>query len=304
MDLSVSLGRLTLRNPVLVASGTFGYAREMEGFVDFAKLGGIIPKSVTMLPRAGNPPPRTVETPSGMLNAIGLDNDGLDHFFAHHLPYLRSLPSAIIGNIAGKTADEFPGMAARFTADCGCVALELNLSCPNVSGGTDYATDPDVTRRIVRACRDACPLPLIAKLTPNVTDIVPIARAAAEGGADAVSLINTFVGMAIDWRRKRPVLGNVTGGLSGPAIKPLALRLVWQVAKQKMIPIIGIGGIATIDDVMEFLVAGASAVQLGTVNFYDPTAAMRVVDGLPAALQQLGAGRVSDAVGALDVPRA
>src|SRR5207237_3741523 len=184
-----------------------------------------------------------------------------------------------------------------FPADCGLAALELNLSCPNVAGGTCYATDPALTRRIVWACRDVCPLPLIAKLTPNVTDIVSIAKAAADGGADAVSLINTFVGMAIDWRRKRPVLGNVTGGLSGPAIKPLALRMVWQVAKLKMIPVIGIGGIATLDDVMEFLVAGASAVQLGTVNFYDPTAAIRIVDGLPAALAPLGANSVRDVVG-------
>jgi dihydroorotate dehydrogenase (NAD+) catalytic subunit len=299
MDLSVTLGRLTLFNPVLVASGTFGYAREMAGIVDFAKLGGIVPKTVTLQPRAGNPPPRTFETPSGMLNAIGLDNDGLDHFFEHHVPYLRTLPTAIIGNIAGKTADEFPAMAARFTADCGCAALELNLSCPNVAGGTDYATDPELTRRIVRDCRAACPLPLIAKLTPNVTDIVSIARAAAEGGADAVSLVNTFVGMAIDWRRKRPILGNVTGGLSGPAIKPLALRMVWQVAKQKMIPVIGIGGIATLDDVMEFLIVGASAVQLGTVNFYDPTAATRIVERLSAALTDLGAKRVSDVVGSV-----
>jgi dihydroorotate dehydrogenase (NAD+) catalytic subunit len=299
MDLSVTLGRLTLCNPVLVASGTFGYAREMAGMVDFAKLGGIVPKTVTLQPRAGNPPPRTFETPSGMLNAIGLDNDGLDHFFEHHVPYLRTLPTAIIGNIAGKTADEFPAMAARFTADCGCAALELNLSCPNVAGGTDYATDPELTRRIVRDCRAACPLPLIAKLTPNVTDIVSIARAAAEGGADAVSLVNTFVGMAIDWRRKRPILGNVTGGLSGPAIKPLALRMVWQVAKQKMIPVIGIGGIATLDDVMEFLIVGASAVQLGTVNFYDPTAATRIVERLSAALTDLGAKRVSDVVGSV-----
>jgi dihydroorotate dehydrogenase (NAD+) catalytic subunit len=298
MDLSVLVGRLALPNPVLVASGTFGYAREMAGIVDFAKLGGIIPKTVTLQQRTGNPPPRTFETPSGMLNAIGLDNDGLDHFFEHHLPYLRTLPTAIIGNIAGKSPDEFPAMAARFTADCGCAALELNLSCPNVAGGTDYATVPELTRRIVRACRDACSLPLIAKLTPNVTDIVSIARAAADGGADAVSLVNTFVGMAIDWRRKRPILGNVTGGLSGPAIKPLALRMVWQVAKQKMIPIVGIGGIATLDDVMEFLVAGASAVQLGTVNFYDPTASNRVADALPQALSQLGAQRVSEIVGA------
>jgi dihydroorotate dehydrogenase (NAD+) catalytic subunit len=269
----------------------------MAGVVDFSRLGGVIPKTVTLQPRAGNPPPRTVETPSGMLNAIGLDNDGLDHFFAHHLPYLRTLPTAIIGNIAGKTAEEFPAMAARFTADCGCVALELNLSCPNVAGGTDYATDAALTRRIVRACRDACPLPLIAKLTPNVTDIVPIARAAAEGGADAVSLVNTFVGLAIDWRRCRPILGNVTGGLSGPAIKPLALRFVWQVARLGIVPVIGIGGIATIDDVMEFLVAGASAVQLGTVNFYDPTAAERIVGGLPAALQHLNAQTVAEVIG-------
>jgi dihydroorotate dehydrogenase (NAD+) catalytic subunit len=298
-DLTVTLGRLTLRNPVLVASGTFGYAREMAGLVDFAKLGGVIPKTVTAQPRAGNPPPRTVETPSGLLNAIGLDNDGLDHFIAHHLPYLRTLPTAVIANIAGKTADEFAAMAAKLAPHAaGLAAVELNLSCPNVAGGTDFATDPDVTRRIVRDCRAACPLPVIAKLTPNVTDIVAIAKAAADGGADAVSAVNTFVGLAIDWRRKKPVLGNVTGGLSGPAIKPLALRAVWQIAKAKAVPVVGVGGIATVDDVMEFLVAGASAVQLGTVNFYDPTAAERVVGDLPAALAQLGAECVWDVVGA------
>jgi dihydroorotate dehydrogenase (NAD+) catalytic subunit len=297
-DLTVTLGRLTLRNPVLVASGTFGYAREMAGLVDFAKLGGVIPKTVTAQPRIGNPPPRTVETASGMLNAIGLDNDGLDHFLAHHLPYLRSLPTAVIANIAGKTADEFAVMAAKVGAHADDLAgLELNLSCPNVAGGIDFATDPALTKRIVRECRDTCPLPVIAKLTPNVTDVVAIARAAADGGADAVSLINTFVGMAIDWRRRRPILGNVTGGLSGPAIKPLALRMVWAVAKQKMVPVIGVGGIATLDDVMEFLVAGASAVQLGTVNFYDPTAAERVADGLPGALAELGVESVRAVVG-------
>src|SRR5437763_12971541 len=171
VDLSVSLGRLTLRNPVLVASGTFGYAREMAPLVDFAKLGGIIPKTVTAQPRAGNPPPRTIETPSGMLNAIGLDNDGLEHFCSHHMPYLRTLPTAIIGNIAGKTADEFAMMAERIGREPGLAAVELNLSCPNVSGGTDFATDPALTKRIVRECRDSCPCPIIAKLTPNVTDI-------------------------------------------------------------------------------------------------------------------------------------
>ena len=266
MDLSVTLGRLHLKNPVLVASGTFGYAREMAGVVDFACLGGIIPKTVTRHPRAGNAPPRTVETASGLLNAIGLDNDGIEHFLQHHLPYLRTLPTAIIANIAGKTEAEFVEMAARLGREPGLAAVELNLSCPNVSGGIDFAIDPEVTRRVVRRVGEVCPLPILAKLTPNVTDIVPVARAAAEAGADAVSLVNTFVGMAIDWKRRKPILGNRTGGLSGPAIKPLALRLVWQVARHVNVPVVGIGGIATLDDVMEFLVAGASAVQLGTVR--------------------------------------
>jgi dihydroorotate dehydrogenase (NAD+) catalytic subunit len=298
-DLNVSLGRLTLKNPILVASGTFGYAHEMAGVVDFAQLGGIIPKTVTKSPRAGNPPPRTVETPSGMLNAIGLDNDGIDHFIAHHLPYLRTLPTAIIANIAGKTEAEFIEMAEQIGREPGLAALELNLSCPNVAGGTDFATNPEVTARIVRGVRRVYPLPILAKLTPNVTDIVPIAQAAADAGADAVSLVNTFVGMAVDWRRRRPVLGNVTGGLSGPAIKPLALRLVWRVARHVKVPIIGIGGIATIDDVMEFLLAGASAVQIGTANFYDPTVSVRIVGQLPAALEQLRVASVRDAVGQL-----
>jgi len=301
VDLSVTLGRLPLANPILVASGTFGYAREMAPVVDFAKLGGIIPKTVTRQPRLGNPPPRTVETASGMLNAIGLDNDGIDHFIAHHLPYLRTLPTAIIANIAGKNEGEFIEMAAQIGRAPGLAALELNLSCPNVAGGVDFATDPEVTRRVVGGVRAVCPLPLVAKLTPNVTDIVPIARAAVDAGADAVSLVNTFVGMAVDWKQRRPILGNVTGGLSGPAIKPLALRMVWQVARSVSVPVIGIGGIATIDDVMEFLVAGASAVQLGTVNFYDPTAAPRVVEQLPEALAQLGATSVAEVVGTLKI---
>jgi dihydroorotate dehydrogenase (NAD+) catalytic subunit len=298
-DLSVHLGSLRLSNPVLVASGTFGYAREMAGLVDFARLGGIIPKTVTAKPRAGSPPPRTVETPCGLLNAIGLDNDGMDHFLVHHLPYLRTLPTAVIGNVAGETEDEFVELAAKMGRAGGLAAVELNLSCPNVSGGIDFATDPAVTRRIVRRCRDACPIPVIAKLTPNVTDVVGIARAAADGGADAVSLANTLLGLAVDWRRKRPVLGNATGGLSGPAIKPVVLRIVWQVARAKVLPIIAVGGIATIDDVMEYLVAGASAVQVGTANFYDPTASVRIVDALPAALRELGCDSVRSAVGAM-----
>jgi dihydroorotate dehydrogenase (NAD+) catalytic subunit len=302
MNLAVTLGRLQLRNPILVASGTFGYAREMAGAVDFAKLGGVIPKTVTRLPRIGNPPPRTVETASGMLNAIGLDNDGIDHFIAHHLPYLRTLPTAVIANIAGKTADEFVEMAAKIGKEPGLAGLELNLSCPNVSGGLDFATDPGVTRRIIADVKAVCPLPLIAKLSPNVTSIVPIAQAAAEGGADAVSLVNTFVGMAIDWRRRKPILGNVTGGLSGPAIKPLALRLTWLVARNVRIPIIGIGGIATINDVMEFFVAGASAVQVGTANFFDPTVSTRLVDELHAVCAAEGIQSMSEIVGTLKVP--
>jgi dihydroorotate dehydrogenase (NAD+) catalytic subunit len=298
-DLSVTLGRLSVRNPVLVASGTFGYAREMAGLVDFERLGGIIPKTVTAKPRARNAPPRTVETPAGLLNAIGLDNDGIDHFLVHHLPYLRTLPTAIIANVAGETEDEFVELAAKIGREPGLAGLELNLSCPNVSGGIDFATNPAVTERIVRRCRAECPLPLIAKLTPNVTDVVTIARAAAAGGADAVSVANTLLGIAIDWKRKRPVLGNGTGGLSGPAIKPVILRMVWQVARAKVLPIIAVGGIASPDDVMEFVVAGASAVQVGTANFYDPTASVRIVEQLPAALGQLGCKTFRDAVGAM-----
>jgi dihydroorotate dehydrogenase (NAD+) catalytic subunit len=234
-----------------------------------------------------------------MLNAIGLDNDGIDYFIQHHLPYLRTLPTAIIANIAGKNQAEFVEMAALLAKETGLAAIELNLSCPNVAGGVDFATDPAVTSAVVGSVRKVCPHPLIAKLTPNVTDVVPIARAAAEAGADAVSLVNTFVGMAIDWRKRRPILGNKTGGLSGPAIKPLALRLVWQVARSVQVPIIGIGGIANIDDVMEFLEAGASAVQLGTVNFYDPTASVRIADALPKALAELGSSTVREIVGTL-----
>ncbi|MBA2226952.1 dihydroorotate dehydrogenase [Thermogemmata fonticola] len=303
VDLSVQLGRLRLRNPILAASGTIGYGREMEDYLDFRHLGGLIPKTVTRQPRAGNPPPRTVETPCGLLNAIGLDNDGWEHFWEHHWPYLRTLPTAIIVNIAGKSEDEFVALAAD-VAERGAeiAALELNLSCPNVSGGLDFATDAERTRRIVQRCRQACPhVPIIAKLTPNVTDITAIAAAAAEGGADAVSAVNTYLGMAIDWRRQRPRLGNVTGGLSGPAIKPLALRAVWAIARRRIVPVIGIGGIATLDDVMEFLVAGASAVQIGTAHFYDPSVSSRLAQALPEAVAQLGARRLSDIIGSLQV---
>lgn len=298
-DLSVSLNRLTLRNPILVASGTFGYAREMANYVDFSKLGGVIPKTVTPLPRIGNPPPRTVETASGMLNSIGLDNDGLETFIEKHIPYLTSLPTATIANIAGRTIEEFAMMAARLS-EYPLAGLELNISCPNVSGGVDLGTDPQATEQVVAAVRGASALPVIAKLTPNVTNIVPIAEAAARAGADAVSLVNTFQGMAIDWRKRKPILGNVVGGLSGPAIKPLALRCVWQVARAVDVPVIGIGGITTIDDVMEFLVAGASAVQIGTANFFDPGASSRLADELAANLDEQGCTSVTELIGTLE----
>jgi dihydroorotate dehydrogenase (NAD+) catalytic subunit len=299
LDLSVQLGRLRLPNPILVASGTFGYAREMEGLVDLRRLGGILPKTITQEPRAGNSPWRTIETAAGMLNSIGLDNDGIEAFIAHHLPYLAGLSVPIIVSIAGRTHDEFVKMTARLSGLAGIDAVELNVSCPNVSGGVDFGTDPTSCERVVADCRAATETPIIAKLTPNVTSVPAIAKAAAAGGADAISLINTCLGMAINWRKRRPMLGNVMGGLSGPAIKPIALRAVYQAAKAVDTPIVGIGGIATIDDVMEFFVAGATAVQLGTVNFYNPKASIEVLDALPQALTEAGATCVADVVGTL-----
>ncbi len=302
IDLSVQLGRLSLANPVLVASGTFGYAREMQSLVDLSRLGGIVPKTITKLPRQGNAPWRTVETASGMLNSIGLDNDGIDAFIQHHMPYLGSLETAIVVSIAGRTQDEFVEMAAQLAEVDGVDAIELNVSCPNVTGGVDFGTDPTMCERLVAACRAGGRHPIIAKLTPNVTSVPQMAIAAEAGGADAISLINTCQGMAIDWRRRRPLLGNVIGGLSGPAIKPIALRAVYQAAQAAKTPIIGIGGIANLDDVMEFLVAGASAVQLGTVNFYNPTASTTILDALPSAIAESGAMCVGDVVGSLVPP--
>jgi dihydroorotate dehydrogenase (NAD+) catalytic subunit len=300
VHLDVQLGRLHVANPILVASGTFGYAREMEGQIDLARLGGILPKTITQQPRTGNPPPRTVETTGGMLNSIGLDNDGIEAFIHGHMPYLSTLQTAIVVSIAGKTIDEFTTMAARLDGTPGIAALELNISCPNVSGGVDFGTHPESCEKVVAGVRKACSLPILAKLTPNVTDITAIARAAEAGGADALSLINTCQGMAIDWRHRRPILGNVLGGLSGPAIKPIALRIVYQVSQTVQTPLVGIGGIATIDDVMEFFLAGASAVQVGTANFYNPKASMEILDALPDALTSLGAASVAEIVGTLD----
>ncbi len=301
VQLAVTLGRLQLANPILVASGTFGYAREMQHLVDLSRLGGIIPKTITAEPRIGNKPWRTVETAAGMLNSIGLDNDGIEAFIEHHLPYLASLPAPTIVSIAGRTSEEFVQMAARLDGLDGVAAIELNISCPNVSGGVDLGTDPVMCEKVVAGCRAACSVPIVAKLTPNVTRIQEIARAAEAGGADAISAINTCLGMAVDWRRRRPMLGNVMGGLSGPAIKPIALRIVYQIAHAVATPVIGIGGIANTDDVMEFVVAGATAVQIGTANFYNPTAAMTILDQLPAAVAELGATSVAAIVGTLTI---
>jgi len=305
VDLRVALGRLELKNPVLVASGTFGYVREMAPFVRLDRLGGVVPKTVTFRPRAGNPTPRAVETASGMLNAIGLDNDGIAHFIEHHLPYLRTVGTAAIANIAGEDEDQFVSMAELLGAEPGVAAIELNISCPNVSHGLDLGIDAGSVGRLVRRVKGACGVPIIAKLTPNVTDVVPIAAAAAEAGADAVSLINTLRGMAVDWRKRRPILAYDVGGLSGPAIKPIALRMVWDVARALPgLPIIGVGGIANADDALEFLVAGASAVQVGTATFYDPAAADRLVDDLATLLEDAGVVDLREIIGTLRSNRA
>jgi dihydroorotate dehydrogenase (NAD+) catalytic subunit len=298
--LAVQLNRLKLKNPILVASGTFGYAKEMAPFVPFEKLGGIIPKTVTAVPRIGNPPPRTVETYAGMLNSIGLDNDGIDTFIVKHVPYLSSLGTAIIANVAGKTVEEFEVLAAKIDKVKSSLAgLELNISCPNVSGGVDFGTIPEKTAEVVRRVRQATDLPIIAKLTPNVTKITDIAQAAAEAGADAVSLINTILGMAVDWKRRRPILGNNVGGLSGPAIKPVALRIVWQVAQAVKIPIIGVGGISSVDDVLDFMVTGASAVQIGTANFYNPSLAGQLMEQLDQIVLEQKLNSIQELIGTL-----
>jgi len=302
-DLTVALGRLRLPNPIMVASGTFGYGREMVGFVDLRRLGGIVPKTITPLPRQGNVPWRTVETASGLLNSIGLDNDGIDSFLVKLLPWLLECGAPVIVSIAGANQQEFVHLAERLAGVPGIAALEINISCPNVSHGVDMGTDPELCRRVVAGVRAATALPVLAKLTPNVTDIAAIAKGAQDGGADALTLVNTCQGMAVDWRRRRPMLGNVIGGLSGPAIKPIALRCVHQVRQAVDLPIVGVGGIMTIDDCMEFFVTGASAVQVGTANFAEPVASMTLLDALPAALAELGATCMADVIGTLSRSR-
>jgi dihydroorotate dehydrogenase (NAD+) catalytic subunit len=299
MDLTSRIGSLTLANPLIAASGCFGYGLEYERVVDLSLLGAVAVKGLFLTEREGHPPPRIVETPAGMLNAIGLQGIGVRRFVRERLPELRARRAVVIVNVCGVTLDEYVEVVRILSDAEGVAAIELNISCPNVSGGVDYGTDPQLCQRLVAACRDATQIPIIAKLTPNVTSIPRLAEAAAAGGADAISLINTCLGMAIDWRKRRPLLGGIMGGLSGPAIKPIALRCVYQAARAVDTPIIGIGGIATIDDVMEFLVAGATAVQLGTVNFYNPRASMEVLDALPGALATAGVTCVADLVGTL-----
>lgn len=280
VNLETKIGKLTLRNPVLTASGTFGYGEEIADLVDLNQLGGIICKTVTRRPREGNPPPRTCETAAGMLNAIGLQNVGVNAFIREKMPYLRDCGTPVIVNIAGESVEEFAFLCRALSEVEGIAGLELNISCPNVAHGLDFATDPAITEDVVAHCRIVTRLPLWVKLSPNVTSIAHIARAAEQGGADALCVANTFVGMAIDIKRHRPRLSNGTGGLSGPAIKPLALRAVWQCAGVVDIPIIGVGGITTAEDAVEFMLAGATAVQVGTATFVRPNAATSVATGV------------------------
>jgi dihydroorotate dehydrogenase (NAD+) catalytic subunit len=283
-DLTVDLGRgLRLRGPVMAASGTFGYGFEAPQ-VDRAALGAIVSKGTTLRPREGNAPIRIAETPSGMLNAIGLQNPGVEHVVHAYAPEWMTWDLPVIVNVAGDSVEEYVAVARRLDGVAGVAGLELNISCPNVQRGLQFGVDPGLAAEVTRAVRAATQLPLVVKLTPNVTDVVAVARAVEDAGADAVSAINTYVGMAIDVRRRRPVLSRGSGGLSGPAIKPLALHAVWQVATKVRIPVIGVGGIMTPGDALEFLLAGAAAVQLGTVNYVRPQAAREVHDGIAAYL--------------------
>jgi dihydroorotate dehydrogenase (NAD+) catalytic subunit len=302
IDLGVQVGSLALANPIGTASGTYGKGVEFQPFYDVSRLGCVVVKTITSQPRAGNPPPRLVETPGGLLNSIGLPNVGAEAYIETVLPKLRSLGAPLVINIAGHDVEDFGALAARFAREEGIAALELNMSCPNVTRGLDFSTSPKVAREVLRQVRAETDLPLIAKLSPNVTDIRPIAEAAVEGGADAISAINTLVGIAIDWRRRKPVLGRGYGGLSGPCIKPVALRIVRQLYETVDVPVIGIGGIQDADDVMEYLLAGATAVQVGTSNYYRPTVALDILDGLPERIRALGAGSVREIVGTLEMP--
>lgn len=300
-DMTVKFAGLTLRNPVMTASGTFGYGQEFAEYVDLEKIGAFVTKGLSLRPRAGNPTPRIVETPGGMLNAIGLQNVGIEAFITKKVPFLRTVKTPAIANFFGSTVDEYAELAGRLNEIPEVAGLEVNISCPNVKqGGIVFGTDPKCAAEVVSACREATSKPLIIKLSPNVTDVVAMAKACVDAGADALSLVNTLTGMAIDLQRRKPVLANITGGLSGPAIKPIALRMVWQVARAVNIPLIGIGGIMNATDALEFILAGASAVQVGTVSFINPSAAQQIAADMEQWLAENNVASVASLIGELE----
>ena len=300
-DLRVNIGRLSLKNPVMTASGTFGYGLEFQDFVPLDGLGGIIVKGTTLHPREGNDYPRMAETASGMLNCVGLQNKGVDYFCEHIYPQVKDIDTNIIVNVSGSAPDDYAECAARIDALEKIPAIELNISCPNVKqGGMAFGTSVKGAASVVKAVRERYGKTLIVKLSPNVTDIAEIARACEAEGADAVSLINTLMGMAIDIEKRRPVLSIATGGLSGPAVKPVALRMVWQVARAVKIPVVGLGGIMTAEDAIEFLMAGATAIEIGTANFIDPTVTIKVRDGINDWLEQHGCRSIQEIIGSIE----
>lgn len=302
-DLSVKLGPLELKNPVMAASGTFGYGEEYDSLMDVDLLGAIIVKGLSLKPKAGNPPPRIVETPCGMLNAIGLANIGLEAFMKEKLPWVESLDTEVIVNIYGHTIDEYGELASALKGVDGISALEVNISCPNVEcGGMAFGADPDISARVTEKVVTNTDKPVIVKLSPNVTDITLVAKAVEGVGANAISLINTITGMAIDIESRAPKLGNISGGLSGPAIKPVALHMVYQVVKTVDIPVIGLGGILDYRDALEFLIAGAQAVQVGTANFVNPRATLDIVEGIRGFCAERGIAHIGELIGSLKVP--
>lgn len=302
VDLSVELSGLNFSNPVLTASGTFGYGLEFTDFFDLSELGGFCTKGLSLHPMAGNPPGRIVETACGMLNAIGLENVGTEAFINEKLPRLEEYNTHVIANIFGKSISEFVQIADRLNPYDKVSGFELNISCPNIKeGGVQFGHDPNMTFQVTRAVRQATGKPVWVKLSPNVTDIAVFARACEDAGADAVSLVNTFVGMAVDVYKRRPLLSNTTGGLSGPAIRPLAVRLVYQACQSVSIPVVGIGGISTARDALEFMIAGATAIQIGTANFFDPLAPIHVLRGLEEFCVHEGIARIRDIIGTLEL---
>jgi dihydroorotate dehydrogenase (NAD+) catalytic subunit len=300
MNLSVQIGKLKLKNPVMSASGTFGYGEEYSEFIDLNRLGAVVVKGLSLAPKEGNPPPRIAETPAGMLNAIGLQNIGIESFIRDKLPFLKRFKTPVIVNFFGDSVAEYAEAAKRLSAAEGVHGLEMNISCPNKeSGWCIFGTDPKVTFEVVSAVRKSTDLTLIVKLSPNVTDIALLARVSRDAGADAVSLINTITGLAIDIRTRRPKLANITGGLSGPAVKPVAVRMVWEAYRSVKIPIIGMGGIMSSDDAVEFMLAGATAVAVGTANFINPAATIEIVDGIEAYMRANGVGDVNELTGGM-----